>query len=57
MQIDFGIESDPNKNDQDDRSETVGSQSDDKSHERGEQEKEAESSEYLDMEKTVVPVQ
>ncbi len=55
MELDFSVEGDANKNDESEGSKTLGSEGDGQTYERGEQKKEAEGGEYLDMEKTVVP--
>ena len=56
MQFELIVERDANKDGKYKGSKTIGSQCDDQSHQRGEQEKKADRCEYLDMEKTVVPV-
>jgi hypothetical protein len=48
------VEGDDDKNGQNERSKTLGPQGDDQDYQRGEQEKEAEGGEDLQMEKTIV---
>ena len=56
MQFELMVERDANKDGKYKGPKTIGSQCDDQNHQRGEQDKKADRSDYLDMEKTSVPV-